>query len=245
MMKKTLLALSLASTMLFSNAGITNADSTVDDILKLQPDITKQELLEGVQKVSSSTGESEQAILDQMYSELKADQEQGNLEKMKLNQKDKGVSILGGNAGSKIVGSSAKGNFYYTPSETAYLDHGHVGLFYTSTVIVEAVPSAGVRLIDADERKVDSSGAVVKSITASETVHKNATSWARSQVGQSYSYNFVNNRNTDHYGAKNCSKLIWSAYKIYGNLDLDVDKGLGVYPRDVRDAPGTKLVRNI
>lgn len=245
MMKKTLLALTLASTVLFSNAAIMNATSIVDDILKLQPDVTKQELLDGVQKVSFNTGESEQVILEQMYMELKEDQEQGNKEKLKLKQKNTGVSTFGGNAGSKTVGPSAKGHFYYTPSETAYLDHGHVGLFYTSTVIVEAVPSAGVRLIDADERKVDSSGAKVKSISASATVHQNATSWARSQVGQSYSYNFANNRNTDHYGAKNCAKLIWSAYKIYGGLDLDVDKGLGVYPRDVRDAPGTSPVRNI
>lgn len=69
--------------------------------------------------------------------------------------------------------------------------------------------------------------------------------WAKDRVGKDgYSYNFVTNRSTDHYGDKNCSKLIWSAYQINGGLDLDKDGGLGVYPRDVRDAKQTTIIRN-
>lgn len=46
-------------------------------------------------------------------------------------------------------------------------------------------------------------------------------------------------------GRKTARNLFKSAYKLHGNLDLDDDGGLGVYPRDVRDAPQTVLVRNI
>ncbi|WP_432354385.1 YiiX/YebB-like N1pC/P60 family cysteine hydrolase [Sporosarcina sp. A2] len=240
-MKKTILALTLTTTMLFSQAGIVSANSGVDEILKLQPDISEQELLQDVRMIASNTGQSEQSILDQIYTELKNDQKKGNKEKSELS----GRSAYGATGGTVSVGSSAKGNFYYTPSQTAYLNHGHVGMYYTSTTIVESVPSAGVRTISTTARKVDSSGAMVKSVTTSSANRTNAANWANSQVGKSYSYNFATNRSTAHTGDKNCSKLIWSAYKLNGGLDLDVDGGLGVYPRDVRDAKSTALVRNI
>ncbi len=57
--------------------------------------------------------------------------------------------------------------------------------------------------------------------------------------------NFANYRNTGHSGAKNRSKLIWSAFQLHGGLDLDVDKGFGVYPRDVRDDTQTSFLRQI
>lgn len=242
-MKRAILSFVLfASTFLipFSNVG---ASSVVDDILMLQPDVSQEQLMADVESIVSNTGMTENEVLDQIYSELKNNQEKGMTEQAALQKK--GNSTFGGSGGTVSVGSSTKGNFYYTPSETAYLDHGHVGLYYASTTIVESVPSDGVRQISTTARKVDSSGAVVKSVSTSTTNRNNAANWAYSQIGQSYSYNFATNRLTGHDGAKNCSKLIWSAYKLHGNLDLDVDGGLGVYPRDVRDAPGTVLVRNI
>ncbi|MGG0643110.1 YiiX/YebB-like N1pC/P60 family cysteine hydrolase [Sporosarcina gallistercoris] len=247
-MKKTILVLSLSATMLFGQTGSVSASSSLTDastglseILKLQPDISKLELLQDVRAIAANTGQSEQSVLDQIYTELKNNDEKGKQEKATTSD----ISAYGASGGTKSVGSSTKGNFYYTPSQTAYLDHGHVGLYYTSTTIVESVPSAGVRTISTTARKVDSTGAKVKSVTTSTTNRNNAANWAKTQVGQSYSYNFATNRQTGHTGAKNCSKLIWSAYKLNGSLDLDVDGGLGVYPRDVRDAKGTALVRNI
>jgi uncharacterized protein YycO len=48
-----------------------------------------------------------------------------------------------------------------------------------------------------------------------------------------------------NYRNKNCSKLVWSAYKLKAKINLDDDGGTGVYPRDVRDAKETKFVTNI
>ncbi len=240
-MKKTILALSLTTTMLFSQAGTADASSTLREILTLQPDVSKNELLQDVRTIAANTGQSEESVLNQIYEELSANEEKGKAEK--LARAD--ISDYGSSGGTVSVGSSTKGNFYYTPSQTAYLDHGHVGMYYSSTTIVESVPSDGVRTISTTARKVDSSGAMVKSVTTTATNRNKAADWAKTQVGQSYSYNFATNRKTSHTGAKNCSKLIWSAYKLNGSLDLDVDGGLGVYPRDVRDAKATKLVRNI
>ncbi|MCM3731901.1 hypothetical protein M3196_09510 [Fictibacillus nanhaiensis] len=216
--------------------------SYTDKILQMQPDLTEEELLSSVQTIAINTGDTEEALLKQIYKELKNDQEKAKMEKQLSGE----LGTMGSSGGTVSVGTSTKGNFYYTASQTAYLNHGHVGMYYTSSTIVESVPDTGVRTISTTLRKVDQGDAQVKSVTTTTTNRENAATWAYSRVGiDDYSYNFVTNRTTSHYGDKNCSKLIWSAYKLNGNLDLDVDGGLGVYPRDVRDAPGTSLVRNI
>ncbi|KZE63812.1 hypothetical protein AWM68_11900 [Fictibacillus phosphorivorans] len=213
-----------------------------DEILQMQPDLTSQELLSTVRSIAKNTGDTEEALLKQIYKELKNDETKGKNEKQQKGE----FGTMGGSGGTVSVGTSTKGNFYYTASQTAYMNHGHVGMYYTSSTIVESVPDTGVRTISTTLRKVDQGDAQVKSVTTSTTNRDNAANWAFSRVGiDAYSYNFVTNRTTSHIGDKNCSKLIWSAYKLNGNLDLDVDGGLGVYPRDVRDAPDTKLVRNI
>ncbi|QUG43131.1 hypothetical protein KD050_07830 [Psychrobacillus sp. INOP01] len=247
-MKRKFIILSLTVLFLFGAGTFTsaseNSSSYLYDILILQPDVTSQELLSSIQEVSNNTGESENQILEHIYKELKENQEQG-LRESKTYKTNVESQIFGGTGGTVSVGSSTKGNFYYTPSQTAYLDHGHVGMYYTPTTIVESVPTDGVRTISTTARKVDSSGALVKSVNTSTANRDAAANWAFTQVGENYSYNFATNRITSYTGAKNCSKLIWAAFKQYGNLDLDDDGGLGVYPRDIRDAPDTTLVRNI
>jgi len=64
-----------------------------------------------------------------------------------------------------------------------------------------------------------------------------------SSVKDGYSFNFATNRTTGHYGNKNCSKLIWSAFKFKAKIDINKNGGLRVYPRDVRDSGYTKFVR--
>lgn len=238
-MKKILLSSILAVGLVVSSVPSVFAASDdvpyLNDILQMQPDVTSEELLADVESIAKETGNSQEEILEQIYKELKND----------ANLAENENRLSGGSGGTVAVGTSTKGNFFYTDSQTAYLNHGHVGLYYASSTIVESVPSAGVRKISTSNRLVDKGGACVKSVTTSTANRNGAANWAYSQIGQKYSYNFATNRSTGHNGAKNCSKLIWSAYKLNGNLDLDKDKGLGVYPRDVRDAPGTKLVRNI
>lgn len=221
--------------------------SYVDGILALQPDVSLQEFEQQVKEISLTTGMDEEAIYKQMYSEMEKQNLMGKREAVALAKQQSingEVGTLGGAEGDYIIGTSSQGNFYYTPSATAYLDHGHVGLYYSSSVIVESIPSTGVRQISATVRTVDK-GAVVKSVSTTSTNKSGAANWAYGEIGQPYSYNFANNRNTGHSGAKNCSKLVWSAYMLHGGLDLDVDKGFGVYPRDVRDASQTQLVRSI
>ncbi|QTD40978.1 hypothetical protein [Sporosarcina sp. Te-1] len=236
---------------LVSSAQFSAQASTVsyaDQVVSMQPGVSAEELAKQVEDLIVSTGMSEAEIYEAMYNEMEKQNQMAEEEAKQLAEENAisgDAEVQGGDSGALyIVGPSARGDFYYTPSATAYINHGHVGLYYSSNVIVESIYPSGVRSISANVRKVDK-GAVVKSISTSSTNKQNATSWAYGEIGQPYSLNFANNRNTGHNGAKNCSKLIWSAFKLNGNLDLDVDKGLGVYPRDVRDASQTVLKRKI
>jgi uncharacterized protein YycO len=211
----------------------------LNEIVELQPDVSADDLLVDVEALAENMGVSKEEILEQMYNELKENDEAGIAEAEVVN-------ALGSSGGTVSVGTSSKGNFFYTASYTAYLNHGHVGLYYSPSTIVESVPNTGVRTISTTNRLVDKGAAMVKSVNTTLTNKTNAANWAYSRVGvDPYSYNFANNRNTAHTGAKNCSKLIWSAYMLKGGLDLDVNGGWGVYPRDVRDDRKTSLVRNI
>ncbi|MRX71865.1 hypothetical protein GJU40_06720 [Bacillus lacus] len=212
-----------------------NSKYYATEILAMQPQLTEDSLFEDAKSLAKEQKVKTADILEKMYLELSNDAK-------KAAEESSGFQALGNEGGSIIIGSSTKGHIYYTPSATAYLDHGHVGMYYTSSTIVESVPGDGVRTISASSRKVDSK-AVIKSVKTTTANRDAAANWARSEVGESYSYNFATNRSTSHYGAKNCSKLLWSAYKLKSGLDLDVDGGLGVYPRDVRDSKDTTLVK--
>lgn len=223
-------------------------ETSFDKILIMQPGVSAEELEAEVEELSFTMGMSKEEIYNQMYSEIENQNRMAEEEAVQLAEElaASGEMDAHGAGGSAllIVGPSVQGDFYYTPSSTAYINHGHVGLYYSSNTIVESIYPSGVRSISANVRKVDK-GAVVKSISTSSTVKKNAAVWAYGERGQKYSLNFANNRNTGHNGAKNCSKLIWSAFKLKGNMDLDKDKGLGVYPRDVRDASQTAHKRTV
>jgi uncharacterized protein YycO len=215
--------------------------------LTMQPGVSAEELQKQVEELVLTTGMNEDEIYELMYKEMEEQNRLAEDEAKELAEQfgdtDK-ANLHGGGTANYIVGPSARGDFYYTPSATAYINHGHVGLYYSSSTIVESIYPSGVRSISANVRTVDK-GAVVKSIATTSTNKTNATNWAWTQIGQPYSLNFANNRNTGHTGAKNCSKLIWSAFQLYGKLDLDVNKGFGVYPRDVRDATQTRFIRQI
>ncbi|MFS0689284.1 hypothetical protein AB1K89_08585 [Sporosarcina sp. 179-K 8C2 HS] len=212
-----------------------------DEMLQIQPIVSVEEIQKQGEELVLPTRLSEEKNNGQMN---KQNQLSIAITKLLAEHFGKTDKVQGGGAASYIIGPSASGDFFYTPASTAFVDHGHVGLYYSSNTIVESIFPTGVRSISANVRLVEK-GAVVKSVSTTSAVKRNAANWAYSQIGQPYSLNFMNNRNTGHMGAKNCSKLIWSAYLLFGGLDLDVNKGFGVYPRDVRDAKQTTFIRQI
>ncbi|KQL39493.1 hypothetical protein AN960_11135 [Bacillus sp. FJAT-25509] len=240
-MKKLIGVSVLSASLVLTATPISYANTNdlpyVNEILEMQPNVTEKELLNDVKSITKKTGDKKEVILEQLFNELKQNEAQGLSEKRKAR---------GASGGTVKVGTGVKGQIYYTASETAYLNHGHVGMYYTAETVVESVPGKGVRTLNYLKRLVDKGDAQVRSVNTTTAKRNAAADWAYSRVGKDdYSYNFATNRKTDHYGKKNCAKLVWSAYKLKADLDLDKDKGSGVYPRDVRDAKDTTLVRKI
>ncbi|MEH7059239.1 YiiX/YebB-like N1pC/P60 family cysteine hydrolase [Bacillus wiedmannii] len=216
-------------------------ENYLQEIVKLQPNVASEQVLKEAEIMAKSQNMKVEEVLRTYLKEATNNAIQGREEAENTKEKSD-FQTLGGSGGVYTITNSTKGNIYYTPSQTAYLDHGHVGMYYLSDTIVESVPSTGVRTIKTSNRLVDA-GAVIQTVSTSTQNKQNAANWAYSEVGESYSYNFMNNRNTGHDGAKNCSKLVWSAFLLKANIDIDKDGGFGVYPRDIRDSNYTSTIK--
>lgn len=236
-MKKLFLTTILLTSVLFG--GITaNATTSTNinintnqEILTLMPGMTIKEVDEMIKETANSLGKSEDEIATQILSELKTQQELTEKEKSKLT---KGSSGGGGSVTTYTLGAAKyNGDVFYEPASTFSVQHGHVGIYWTSDIVVESMPGDGVRSINRTNKKVEKGSKIFTFSGVSVATQNDASNWAYARKGESYSYNFATNRTTSHYGAKNCSKLVWSAYKVKANLDLDKDGGLGVYPKDI------------
>lgn len=231
----------LVSIGLGSVVQASDVDSNLEKIKALQPDLNMVDFTKNLKETAAESHISEVTLTEQMLGELQKqceldEAEQGNHSGM----------LRGGSSGSYLLGvAEQKGDIFYTPSSTLGIQHGHTGVYYDTHTIVESIPETGVRKIGYNNRNVEKE-AVMQRVNVSQEERNAAAEWANSRVGKDgYSYNFLNNRNTSDYGDKNCSKLVWSAYKISSNIDMDVDKGLGVYPRDIRDSEYTETYQTI
>jgi uncharacterized protein YycO len=218
-------------------AAPTEMNSYVNEIVHMQPGSTPQEVLQDAKYAAKLQHKDVEEVLQEIHKELAADVKKG--------QEEKSRHLQGGKGKNRKLVESVKGNIFYSDSETGNINHGHVGIYYKENLIVESMPKEGVRQYVATKREV-SPGAVIKSVNTSDKKRGAAADWAFSRVGKDgYSNNFATNRLTDHYGNKNCSKLVWSSFILKASLDVDKDEGAGVYPRDIRDSSLTKMVKTI
>ncbi|RJS50946.1 hypothetical protein C2H96_11760 [Bacillus subtilis] len=234
-----LVALTMCGGLFVSPAKAAKTTNYAEEIAALQPGTTPEEIMKSASQIAKQQHVEQDVILKQFYKEITADKAEGD----RL-AKESGMSIMGGSSGTKKLPTSAKGNIYYTNSYTAYYNHGHVGMYSAADKIVESVPSDGVRQIAYNARDVEDNS-IVQTVSVSSSKKTAAADWAVSKVGDPYSFNFVNNRNTGHDGAKNCSKLLWSAFLLKAGIDIDSNGGLGVYPRDITSSSYTTTIMTI
>ncbi|WP_235600223.1 hypothetical protein [Bacillus amyloliquefaciens] len=138
---------------------------TVNYILKMNPNLSKKD-----NKTSNE-------ILEEIKTELKKQ------EKLDKEDKSNRMSTMGKNSGPKIIGSSSKGNVYYTPASTFGLPHRHVGMYYKGNQIVESVPKKGVRAIASSKRKVEKN-AVIQNVKVSSSKKNNSVNWGIAGLGR-------------------------------------------------------------
>lgn len=130
-----------------------------------------------------------------------------------------------------------RGDVFVTPASTSIVPHGHTGIYYTTTTIVEA-PGKDMksRSISASSVKV-AKGAVKQYVRTTSSVAKtNAANYAyKNYRGLGYNMNFAINKSIKGKDM-NCSQLVWAAYKATNGFDLDGNGGLGVYPFNIKDS---------
>ncbi|MGD6900422.1 hypothetical protein [Bacillus infantis] len=241
------IAIALGLSLSFSPSSFAKPSETntyLNEIVELQPGTTKEEILSSIQDYAKSQGLSKDEVIKMVHSELIRDKEEGDKIAKENDNEKKDIVVFGGSAGSYTLPMSSKGNIYYTDSYTAYYNHGHVGMYSASDKLIEAVPGDGVRQIKYNGRNVEKNS-IIQKVNVTSTQKSNAADWAVSQVGSSYSFNFATNRLTGHDGDKNCSKLLWSAFTLKANIDIDNNGGMGVYPRDITASSYTSTIATI
>lgn len=224
--------------MFFMSNGVQAIEiSKIDRLLELQPGLSQSELLVSIDETARTMNISREEVIEISLSELESAIEDTEKEMRQLR---------GGSSGNKKLGTALnKGDIFYTPSSTLGIPHGHVGIYYAFNRIVESIPETGVRNISYVGRNVEPN-AVMQSVSTTQAKRNAAANWANSRVGiDGYSYNFATNRQTAHTGAKNCSKLVWSAYLLNAGTDIDRNGGTGVYPLDIRDSNLTRTYQTI
>ncbi len=138
-----------------------------------------------------------------------------------------------------------KGDIFVSPASTFFVQHGHTGIYYSTTTIVEA-PGAGKKSRSIAANKVQvGRGAVKQYVRTTSTNRGKAANYAFNKLrGKGYNANFAVNKSTT--GSKmNCSQLVWAAYKAATGIDLDGNGGPGVYPYNIKDSSKTVTYKTL
>lgn len=218
----------------------TYANTTGANLKALETTLTLDEAKIIVANYATNTSLSVDEAEKQLTAELESKIKEDRSEQMNQTHTTRGAS----SGKYKLSKSKYVGDVFYTPSSTLGIPHGHNGIYVKKDRIVESIPKTGVRNIAYNGRNVEKN-TVMQDVKVSQKKCTAAANWANSQVGEKYSKNFATNRKTGKYGAKNCSKLVWSAYILKADIDIDKDKGAGVYPKDIRDSNYTHTYKTI
>lgn len=144
-----------------------------------------------------------------------------------------------------MINADTKGDFFYYPSRTLGINHGHVGMYRQRDIIVEAANAElGVRKIRVAERKVPEEGTYLLWVDVPYTSAANdllyaetAANWTGTKVGDRYRPWYIDH-NKVYHGPYNCSQLVWASYDREG-VDLDDNGGEYVWPANLVNDPAT------
>ncbi|WP_328811807.1 hypothetical protein [Rhodococcus sp. NBC_00294] len=194
----------------------------VEQLAVLNPGASAPDVLQEAQRLSAELGRTLQDIVEAGLTE--AAEGVGNA--------NPGVDTL-------LPTPRGPGDFFFSASATARVNHGHNGLFITLTHSIEANQATdGVYIID---NTIGSNGGrMMKSpemfwVNTSSAMRQQAVDFALTKVGAGYNPQFWSNKVVDAV-AYNCSQLVWAAYygPSQGAVDLDAGGGLGVWPVDLK-----------
>jgi uncharacterized protein YycO len=149
-----------------------------------------------------------------------------------------------GDAKTPLVPADYRGDFFYYPSSSWGVEHGHVGIYRWRKVVVEAAnKKTGVRKIHVAQRKVPLNQTYVMWVDTTFAKQRKAADWANTKDGADYRpwYSTNNKYLTAPY---NCSQLLWAAY-YRQDVFLDSNGGDYVWPVDIVNHRKTKAYKKV
>lgn len=240
-------AIACAAATVLLGAGATAASATAKDpdlerLVELTPGASRGQVQQAVAQVARSEGVTFDEAVERALAETERAvgpdvSPHGAPDPAKAGSLAKAGDPGGGDV---LLGSAQrKGDVFWSPSSTAGVQHGHDGIYYTISSIVEAPGTGEVsRLASAAERYVPA-GAQKQAVDATSAQRDSAADYAyTNMLGRAYNLIFFANK--DYEGAVNCSQLVWAAYHATSGIDLDGNGGWGVYPNDIRDSSLTE-----
>lgn len=233
---KILLLKSFCFSLAF-NVMTTNIHAETEDYTSIIDEIVEKSgapsyvIENSIEEVSTETGKDKITVANELLNDMK--NEEISEETIELRA-------------SKKLPNSSLGDIWYSKATTSFYNHGHVGLYYSASSIIEA-RGAGYKVAKRNCSSITSKpGDVVmavksiksKNTRASQRVRQSAVNWAETKLGKSYAYT-VNNKscgNNDY----NCSQLVWCSYKkTTDGRDLDSDGTWFVSPSDIKNSDWT------
>lgn len=156
-------------------------------------------------------------------------------------------SSAGGSCDRKVIlgNSRYRGDIFHSAASTAWVQHNHVGIYYTTGAIVEAPGgsySSWVRT--ASTHRVCATAHKMHVLTTQANRDKAARYAYYNLRGKPYDRYFYNNK-TNGDSKLNCSELVWKAYKRATGFDLDYNGGPGVYPNDIKNHSRVSIYQTI
>ncbi|GAB3221793.1 hypothetical protein GCM10027447_07930 [Glycomyces halotolerans] len=221
-----------AAALLLAGAQTAYAESpdaaALDRIAELNPGVDPRELKTELKRTAAKTKTDYDDLLAEVLAE--AERSAGDA------AEGSGFTTMKEGDGTVHLGSGQrKGDLFVSPSSTMFVQHGHIGVYYSTTTIVEAPGNCCLsRSISASTRLVGE-GTVKQYVLTTQANRDAAANYAHSNFrNRSYDNAFWNNRSNGD-GKLNCSELVWLAYQRTTGIDLDRNGGWGVYPYDIKD----------
>lgn len=211
--------------------------STLSRLVALNPGVTKRSMLQAIEAEAKASG----LPASRVAAAVLAEAESSAAESAEVRPN---TSSSGGSGTATLGSGRYKGDVFYSPASTLFVNHGHSGIFYTTATIVHAPGSGQVSRSGSASAMNVASGAQKQYVMASQTERNTAANYAYNNLrDRPYNSNFAFNRKNSN--EVNCSQLVWLAYRETSGRDLDSNAGTGVYPANIRDSQYTTTYQTL
>lgn len=250
-MKKRLAiaGVALSGLLLMSSALPAAADSkAITELAAMSPGLSVAELELSLMEYAGENG----LTLDQAAKKALAEGRQSVAEAAPIAsaspmQAGVAVAASGSIARNLNLGSAKyRGDVFIAPAGTGFVQHGHTGIFYTTSTIIEAPGKGKTSRSTASSTYKVGRGAVKQYVRTTTSGRSSAANYANYNLkNKNYNMNFAINKSVKGKDM-NCSQLVWAAYKASSSrFDLDGNGGLGVYPYDIKKSSRTVTYKTL